>query len=79
MKRKKRTTLKDEVSNYAGLVIALSGTVALLSDTVGLPDWTIKVCIVAGALAGAVTSWANGKGGDLKSKLDQYGRPRRRL
>lgn len=74
-----KPTLKDKVSNYAGLVIGLSGTVALLSDTVGLPDWTIKVCIVAGALAGAVTSWANGKDGDLKGKLDKYGRPRRPL
>ena len=77
--KKKKTTLKDKISNYAGLVIGLSGTVALLSDTVGLPDWTLKVCIVAGALAGAVTSWANGKDSDLKSKLDKYGRPRRPL
>ena len=74
--KKKKTTLKDKVSNYAGLVILLSGTLAGFSGVIDMPEWTLKVCLITGALAGAVTSWANGKDSDLKSKLDQYGRPR---
>ena len=73
--KKKKTTLKDKVSNYSGLVILLSGTVAGFSGVIDMPDWTLKVCLITGALAGAVVEWLQGKDANGQVKTDRFGRP----
>lgn len=73
--KKKKTTLKDKVSNYAGLVILLSGTVAGFSGVIDMPDWALKACLITGALAGTVVAWLQGKDANGQVKTDKYGMP----
>ena len=73
--KKKKTTLKDKVSNYAGLMILLSGTVAGFSGVIDMPDWTLKVCLITGALAGTVVAWLQWKDANGQVKTDRFGRP----
>jgi hypothetical protein len=66
--RKKKTTLKDKVSNYAGLVILLSGTVVGFTGIIEMPDWVLKSAIITGAIAGTVVAWLQGKDGNGRTK-----------
>lgn len=69
---KRKTTFKDKLTNIAGLVILLAGSIGGLSGVVDLPDWTGKAAIIAGTLAGVVVAWLTGKGEDGKRKPIQH-------
>lgn len=76
MARKKKTTWKDQASNISGLIIALAGAVGALTLVIEVPDWAVKAAIIAGTFATAFIGWLQGKDGDGKSKVDQFGRVR---
>ena len=50
------------ISNYAGLVFAVSGALAT-AGTVGitLPEWLVTASILAATISGAVIGWLTGK------------------
>jgi hypothetical protein len=70
--RRKKTTLKDKVTNWAGLVILASGALAGLSGVIEFPGWAIQSLVIAGTLAGTLVAWLTGKDENGKKKSITY-------
>ena len=54
--------LKDKISNYAGIVLAVCGAlIAAQQGGLVLPSWVVPACTVLSAIAGAVIGVLTGK------------------
>lgn len=61
-------SFKDKVSNYAGIALAVSGSILTAGATAQLPKWLMLVAGIVASASGAVIGYLQGKGPDGKVK-----------
>lgn len=61
--------IKDTISTYAGLALALGTAVlALATQGIALPEWLLIAAGILAAVGGGLLGWATGKNPNLSTK-----------
>jgi membrane protein DedA with SNARE-associated domain len=62
-----KKNIKDQVSNIAGLILAISGAIAGAGAAgIALPKELMTACILAAAVSGSVIGYLTGKPTNIK-------------
>lgn len=65
------TNIKDTLTTYCGIVVAICGSILGLQATgMVFPEWVTLILVVLGSIATGLIGWANGKNANLTPKTD---------